>query len=109
MHEKQEFSSKKKHVWVNVREDVMGTGEHAVQLLGRQGIMKGEICSAICSAFAKGRGKYQIVCIHGLTNRGKSFILSRVRVIYKRMLRLFISMISDCSESSYVVRAMYDT
>ena len=71
----------------------MGTGKHAAQLLGRQGIMKGEICSAICTALAKGRGKYQNVCIHGLTNRGKSFTLSRLKVIYKRMLRLFISMI----------------
>ena len=70
----------------------MGTGKHAAQLLGRQGIIIGEICSAICTALAKGRGKYQNICIHGLTNCGKSFILSRLRVSYKR---LFISMISD--------------
>ena len=82
-------------MWVNVRQVVMRTGKHAVQLLDRQGIMKGEICSAICTSLAKGRGKYQRVCIHGLTNCGKSLILSRLKVIYKRMLRLFISMISD--------------
>ena len=58
-----------------MRDVVMGSGKHAAQLLGRQGIMKREICSAICTALAKGRVKYQNVCIHGLTTRGKSFCL----------------------------------
>ena len=53
------------------------------QLLGRQGMMKGEFCDAIYTALVKGRGKYQNIYIHGPTNCGKSFILSPLKVIYK--------------------------
>ena len=82
----------------------------ATQLLGGLAIMKVEFCNAIYIALAKGRGKYQNVYIHGPTNCGRSFILSPLKVIYKRsatlprghlrgsgqrMLRLYISMISD--------------
>ena len=56
---------------------------HAAQLLGRQGIMKGEFCNAIYTALAKGRGKYQNVFIHRPTNCGKSFILSPLKMIYR--------------------------
>ena len=55
----------------------------ATQLLGRQGMMKGEFCDAIYTALVKGRGKYQNIYIHGPTNCGKSFILSPLKVIYK--------------------------
>ena len=55
----------------------------ATQLLASQGITKVEFCSAIHTALAKGRGKYQNVFIHGPTNCGKSFILSPLKVIYK--------------------------
>ena len=55
----------------------------ATQLLASQGITKGEFCSAIHTALAKGRGKYQNVFIDGPTNCGKSFILSPLKVIYK--------------------------
>ena len=82
-------------MWVSLRKVVMGTGKLAAQLLGRQGIIKGEICSVICTAVAKGRDKYQNVCIPGLINGGKSFILSRLKLSCKRMLRLLISINSD--------------
>ena len=49
----------------------------------RHAIIKDDLCSAVYTALAKGRGKYRNTFIHGDTNCGKSFILSPLKVIYK--------------------------
>ena len=57
-----------------------------LDILQRNGIQRGDFCSAVRELLEKGRGKYRNIFLKGPANCGKTFLLNPLTVVYQTFL-----------------------